>query len=105
MYWPNLMKRIVDEGHIVGNHSMTHTPLKNLDPLLWTEKVKSEVLDAHQVILPFMVNNQHFYFQAPDAPWAQKYAAFLNEDEIGKKRVVSYSCTIFEINQHKCWRT
>lgn len=84
---PDLMKRIVDEGHIVGNHSMTHTPLKNLDPILWKDKVKSEVLDAHNVILPYMTNDRHFYFRAPEAVWAKKYADFLNENDIGKQYI------------------
>lgn len=84
---PDLMKRIVDEGHIVGNHSMTHFPLKNLDPLLWKDKVKSEVLDAHDVILPYMTNNKHFFFRAPEGAWAQKYADFLNENEVGKEYI------------------
>lgn len=84
---PELMQRIVDEGHIVGNHSMTHTPLKNLDPILWKDKVQSEVLDAHAVILPYLINNKHFYFRAPEAVWAQKYAEFLNESELGKEYI------------------
>ncbi len=84
---PDLMKRIVDEGHIVGNHSMTHTALKHLDPLLWKDKVKSEVLDAHTVIVPYMVNDRHFYFRAPEAAWAQKYADFLNTSDIGKQYI------------------
>ncbi len=82
---PALMQRIVDEGHIVGNHSMTHTPLKNLDPNLWQAKVKSEVLDAHEVILPYMTNDTHYYFRAPEGAWAEKYADFLNENEIGRE--------------------
>lgn len=84
---PELMKRILDEGHIVGNHSMTHSPLKNLDPILWEKKVRSEVLDAHEVIFPYMGNNRHFYFRAPEAAWAQKYASFLNTDPVGKEYV------------------
>jgi len=81
---PDLMKRIVAEGHMVGNHSMTHTPLKNLDPLLWKATVKSEVLDAHEVISPYMTNDRFFFFRAPEGAWAQKYADFLNENQIGK---------------------
>lgn len=84
---PELMKRILDEGHIVGNHSMTHTPLKNLDPLLWEKKVRSEVLDAHEVIFPYMGNDRHYYFRAPEAVWAKKYAEFLNTDPIGKQYI------------------
>lgn len=82
---PELMKRIFSEGHIVGNHSMTHTPLKNLNS--WKKKVKSEVLDAHGVILPYLGNNRHFYFRAPEAVWAQKYASFLNSNPIGKQYI------------------
>lgn len=85
--YPELMKRILDEGHIVGNHSMTHYALKNLDPLLWEKKVRSEVLDAHEVIFPYMGNNRHYYFRAPEAVWAKKYAEFLNSDPIGKQYI------------------
>jgi peptidoglycan/xylan/chitin deacetylase (PgdA/CDA1 family) len=84
---PDLMKRIVAEGHIVGNHSMTHLPLKNLDPLTWKDIVKSEVMDAHEAILPYLGNNKHFYFRAPEGAWADKYAEFLNESEIGKEYI------------------
>lgn len=84
---PDIINRIVSEGHVVGNHSMTHSPLKNLDPLLWRNKVKSEVLDAHDILLPYMTNNKHFYFRAPEAAWANKYADYLNESEIGKEYI------------------
>jgi peptidoglycan/xylan/chitin deacetylase (PgdA/CDA1 family) len=84
---PELMKRIVDEGHIIGNHSMNHLTLKNLDPITWKDVIKNEVLDAHTLLLPYLGNNKHFYFRAPDAVWANKYAEFLNEDEIGKQYI------------------
>jgi peptidoglycan/xylan/chitin deacetylase (PgdA/CDA1 family) len=84
---PDLMKRMVDEGHVVGNHSMTHIALKNLDPATWKDIVQKEVMDAHNVIAPYMLNNRHFYFRAPYAAWAQFYADFLNESEIGKEYI------------------
>lgn len=84
---PELIQRAVNEGHVIGNHSMTHFALKNLDPILWRDKVKSEVLDAHEVLLPYMTNNPHFYFRAPQAAWADKYADFLNESEVGKEYI------------------
>lgn len=83
--YPSLMKRMVDEGHIVGNHSMTHLALQNLDPVTWKETVQREVMEAHSVIAPYMVNNRHFYFRAPYAAWAQTYAAYLNETEVGRE--------------------
>ena len=72
---------------MVGNHSMDHLALKNLDPATWENVVKNEVLDAHTLIAPYLQNNKHFYFRAPDAVWANKYAEFLNEDEIGKQYI------------------
>lgn len=84
---PNLMKRIVDEGHIVGNHSMNHLPLKNLDPERWREIVSSEVIDAHTAIMPYLANNRRYFFRAPEGSWAEKYAVFLNENEIGRDYV------------------
>jgi peptidoglycan/xylan/chitin deacetylase (PgdA/CDA1 family) len=84
---PDIMRRMVDEGHIVGNHSMTHLALQKLDPLSWKDIVKHEVMDAHDVIAPYMTNNTHFYFRAPYAAWAQPYADFLNESEIGKQYI------------------
>ncbi|MGZ3808503.1 MAG: hypothetical protein ACXVCE_10480, partial [Bacteriovorax sp.] len=35
----------------------------------------------------YMTNNRHFYFRAPEAAWAQKYADFLNENDIGKQYI------------------
>jgi len=84
---PALMKRILDEGHIVGNHSLDHHPLKNLDPVNWKDTVKKEVLDMHQLILPYLANNKHNYFRAPDGAWSSIFADFLNETEIGKQYV------------------
>jgi peptidoglycan/xylan/chitin deacetylase (PgdA/CDA1 family) len=84
---PELMERIVEEGHVVGNHSMNHLPLKNLDPATWKDIIKNEILDAHTLIMPYLGNNKHFYFRAPDGVWADKYAEFLNEDTTGKQYI------------------
>jgi peptidoglycan/xylan/chitin deacetylase (PgdA/CDA1 family) len=84
---PALMKRILDEGHIVGNHSMTHIALKNLDPVTWKEIVTREVLDNHAVIMPYLGNNKHFYFRAPYSNWDKNFANFLNENELGKEYI------------------
>jgi peptidoglycan/xylan/chitin deacetylase (PgdA/CDA1 family) len=84
---PMIMQRIVEEGHVVGNHSMTHQALKNLDPILWKDTVRKEVLDAHEAILPYMTNNRYYYYRAPEAAWNQKFADFLNEDPIGREYI------------------
>lgn len=84
---PDLMKRMVDEGHIVGNHSMTHLALKDLDPTSWKDTVQKEVMESHNVIVPYMVHNRQFYFRAPYAAWAETYALYLNQSEIGRSYI------------------
>jgi len=81
---PSLMKRMVEEGHIVANHSMTHTALKDLSIFTWKKKVRAEVYDAHAVMGTYMTNSRHFYFRAPEGAWDPKYANYLNEDVLGK---------------------
>lgn len=81
---PDVMARMVADGHLVANHSMSHSALKNLDPVLWRDKVKREVIDAHDIIVPYMTNGSKYYFRAPEAAWAQKYADFLNENPLGR---------------------
>ena len=41
-----LVKQMIDEGHIVGNHTVNHKSM----PDLTDEKIKTEVMDLHQAI-------------------------------------------------------
>lgn len=41
-----LVKRMIDEGHIVGNHTVNHKSM----PSLTEEKVKSEIMELHQTV-------------------------------------------------------
>ena len=42
----DLVKRMIDEGHIVGNHTVNHKSM----PSLTDEEIKKEVMDLHQAI-------------------------------------------------------
>lgn len=42
----DLVKQMIDEGHIVGNHTVNHKSM----PDLTEEKIKSEVMDLHKSI-------------------------------------------------------
>lgn len=42
-----LVKRMIDEGHVLGNHGMTHAKLPELSP----EQLKEEVMSLHQYVL------------------------------------------------------
>lgn len=84
---PALMKRILNEGHIVANHSLSHSALKDLSFFSWKKTVKKEVLDAHEILAPYMANGKHFYYRAPEGAWDDKYAGLLNKDEVGKQYI------------------
>ncbi|MCI8383914.1 MAG: polysaccharide deacetylase family protein [Clostridia bacterium] len=43
---PDLIKRMIEEGHTIGNHTCRHYSM----PELSEEKIKSEVMELHQVI-------------------------------------------------------
>lgn len=43
---PDLVKQMIDEGHIVGNHTVNHKSM----PELTEDQIKTEVMDLHQVI-------------------------------------------------------
>lgn len=43
---PDLVQQMIDEGHIVGNHTVNHKSM----PELSKEKIRTEVMDLHQVI-------------------------------------------------------
>lgn len=80
--YPDLMERIVNEGHIVANHSYTHKVLSNLDNDGWKQTLKKEVLDAHEVIVPYMTISNRFYYRAPGGYWEKRFAQVLNLDAI-----------------------
>jgi len=43
---PDLVKRMIDEGHIVGNHTVNHKSM----PDLTDEKIKEEIMKLHTTI-------------------------------------------------------
>lgn len=42
----DLVKQMIDEGHIIGNHTVNHKSM----PELSEDKIRTEVMDLHQVI-------------------------------------------------------
>ena len=42
----DIVQRMIDDGHIVGNHTVNHKSM----PSLSDEKIKTEVLDLHQAV-------------------------------------------------------
>jgi len=84
---PRIMQRIVKEGHIVGNHSMSHPKLTEFGFFSWRKKVKEEILGTHELLTPYTQAQKHFYFRAPHAMWDNKFSDLLNQDAIGNQYI------------------
>ncbi len=82
--YPALMKRILDEGHLVANHSLSHKALNDTKFFNWKKTVTSEVLGAHEILAPYMTG-QHFYYRAPEGAWESKFADLLNQTSVGRE--------------------
>jgi peptidoglycan/xylan/chitin deacetylase (PgdA/CDA1 family) len=85
-YHPAAMERMSKEGHLIANHTVTHSRLgrryvRNPELLL------KEIGGAHQEIAPFLRTDQGLYFRAPYGFWKSEHADALNADPILKHYV------------------
>lgn len=77
---PKIMQRIVDEGHIVANHSLNHQNLTKGGMFQWKKIVRQEIVGAHDVLLPYMQDQTTYFFRAPEGAWDSKNARYLNSE-------------------------
>lgn len=77
---PELIKRIVSEGHVLANHSYSHPNLsKNIyqtEPKLLISELKS----THEILKPYLKPGQKLFFRAPYSLWQSSNASVLNQD-------------------------
>jgi len=59
--YPEIIKRIIDEGHLIGNHTFSHPPLFALMP---RNRVKAEIMKC-QVLLMDKFALKQTYFRPP----------------------------------------
>jgi peptidoglycan/xylan/chitin deacetylase (PgdA/CDA1 family) len=81
--YPEIMARIVREGHIIGNHTMTHPMIGDIKGFGKKRKITREILGAHEFLLPYLGNNTRFYFRAPGASWQKRAADIVNKSDVG----------------------
>ena len=70
---PELVEQMIKEGHIIGNHTVNHESM----PELSNEKIRTEVMDLHQVI------NDKFgyemkYIRPPKGEYSQRTLKMTN---------------------------
>ena len=70
---PELVKRMIAEGHTLGNHGMTHASL----PTLSDDKAKDEIMSLHN----FVLNNYGYemqYFRFPCGEYSEHSLEIVN---------------------------
>lgn len=62
----DLVKRMIDEGHVIGNHGMTHASLPELSP----EKAEEEIMSLHNYVLE-EYGYEMQYFRCPCGEYSE----------------------------------
>ncbi len=69
-----LVKRMIDEGHVLGNHGMTHASL----PKLNCEEAKQEIMTLHDYVLD-EYGYEMQYFRFPCGEYSEDSLALVSE--------------------------
>jgi peptidoglycan/xylan/chitin deacetylase (PgdA/CDA1 family) len=84
--YPDVLKRIAAEGHLLANHSATHA-LLGKRYVRRPEMLIEQIREVDNYIRPLMPSNAKFYFRAPYGSWRPQHAAVLNADPVLKQYV------------------
>ena len=76
-----LVKQMIDEGHIVGNHTVNHKSMPSLDE----ETIKKEVMDLHQAVYS-KFGYEMKYIRPPKGEYSERTLSFTNS--LGYKTVM-----------------
>ncbi len=71
---PDLVQQMIEEGHIIGNHTVNHKSM----PDLTEDKIKTEVMDLHQVINE-KFNYEMKYIRPPKGEFSEKTLQVTNQ--------------------------
>ena len=78
---PELVQKMIDEGHIVGNHTVNHKSMPDLS----LDSIKKEVMDLHTAIY-HKYNYEMKYIRPPKGEYSEKTIAYTNT--LGYKTVM-----------------
>ncbi len=70
---PDLVKRMVEEGHIVGNHTVNHHSM----PSLTDEEIKKEIMDLHHSVLE-LTGYEMKYMRPPKGEYSERTLSLSN---------------------------
>lgn len=69
---PEIIQRMIDEGHIVGNHSINHKTM----PECSDEEIRNEIMGLHQQIYE-KFNYEMKYMRPPKGEYSEKSLAYI----------------------------
>lgn len=78
---PELVQKMIDEGHIIGNHTVNHKSMPDLN----LETIKKEVMDLHTSIYQ-KFNYEMKYIRPPKGEYSEKTVCYTNT--LGYKTVM-----------------
>lgn len=78
---PDLVKQMIDEGHIVGNHTVNHKSM----PEISNEQIQKEVMDLHTAIYQ-KFGYEMKYIRPPKGEFSERTLAYTNT--LGYKTVM-----------------
>jgi len=78
---PDLVKKMIDEGHIVGNHTVNHKSMPDLSD----EEMKNEVMNLHTAIYD-KFGYEMKYIRPPKGEFSERTTAYTNT--LGYKTVM-----------------
>ncbi|MFR0822246.1 MAG: delta-lactam-biosynthetic de-N-acetylase [Clostridia bacterium] len=70
---PDLVRKMIEEGHTIGNHTVNHKSM----PSLTTEQIKKEVMDLHTSIYN-QFGYEMKYIRPPKGEYSEKSVAYCN---------------------------
>ena len=94
---PELVKRIVNEGHVLGNHSVNHPSL----PTLSDEQVIQEIKGLESQVKE-LVNYDMYLFRPPMGEWSERTLKIT--EDLGYKTVFwSMAYQDWQVDQQQGW--
>lgn len=85
--YPVLAKRIVDEGHLLANHSYDHDKLSKDEYSTNPQLLINELTNTHVEIDKLSPNSNFYYFRAPYGAWKNGHADNANTDTVIQKYI------------------
>lgn len=70
---PELVQKMIDEGHTIGNHTVNHKSM----PTLSLEKIKNEVMNLHTAIYE-KYNYEMKYIRPPKGEYSEQSVSYCN---------------------------